>query len=114
MRKIVPVLMIGVMVLGGCVTHDEMTGPNGERMVATQCDGIALHYSSCIKKIAKLCPNGYQIVGGDKTQGTVGSTNSGWNASGGGNAYGWGASGSGWGNGFMAPYISREVIAICK
>ena len=55
-----------VHLASACSHVSEMPGPNGERLVATKCNGIALDYSDCLRRIAETCPNGYNISGIDR------------------------------------------------
>lgn len=91
-----------VHVAAGCSHISEMPGPNGERLVATKCNGMALDYSDCLRRIAETCSNGYNLLGttGNTTYASLGTASL--------NQYGGIASAS------ASPLIQRQIFAVCK
>jgi len=55
-----------LLVLGGCVSPQELKGPNGRTAYSMSCGS---QLDACYHKAKKVCPNGYDIL--DRASGTV-------------------------------------------
>jgi hypothetical protein len=62
--------LLGLAILAGCVSVNEVKGPDGKPAFAVGC-GRA---TACYKKAGELCPNGYDLVGNNSGS-YVGGTN---------------------------------------
>jgi hypothetical protein len=56
--------------LAGCVSVNEVRGPDGKTALAVGCERA----TACYKKAGELCPNGYDLVG-NSSGSYVGGTN---------------------------------------
>ncbi len=55
-------LLVLVLLLGGCARVSEMTGPDGGLQYLVGCYGALTPMSVCHKKAAELCPAGYRVL----------------------------------------------------
>ena len=85
-----------ILLVAGCATSKQISGPNGEILHSIDCSGYYSNIGTCLEKAGKICgPRGYDIImGGTENQGTsMSSTQFGL---------------------FAAPMVSREIIIRCK
>jgi hypothetical protein len=65
--------IVGLALLAGCVSVNEVKGPDGKPALAVKCGDA----TACYKKAGELCPDGYDFVGNNSenfvggTQGSV-------------------------------------------
>jgi hypothetical protein len=62
--------IVGLALLAGCVSVDEVKGPDGKPALALKCEDA----TACYKKAGELCPDRYDLVG-NNSQNYVGGTN---------------------------------------
>lgn len=61
MRK--TVLVLGVIILGGCATSIQTYLPDGTTGYHIKCDGAALNMGDCFQKAGELCgTKGYELL----------------------------------------------------
>ena len=85
-----------ILLVSGCATSKQISGPNGEVLHSIDCSGYYSNIGTCLDKAGKICgPRGYDILmGGTENQGTMMS--------------------SGQFGLYAAPMITREIIIRCK
>ena len=85
-----------ILLVSGCATSKQISGPNGEVLHSIDCSGYYNNIGTCLEKAGKICgSSGYDIlIGGAENHGT-GMT-------------------SGQFGLFAAPMVSREIIIRCK
>lgn len=70
-------LLVFVLVLGGCAKVTEMQGADGGLQYLVGCYGALTPISVCQKKAAELCPGGYTVVNSREFMGPVLETDAG-------------------------------------
>jgi len=55
----IPLGVIGLAILAGCVQVHEVKGPDGKPALAVKCGDA----TKCYQRAGALCPNGYDLVG---------------------------------------------------
>ncbi|MBD5416419.1 MAG: hypothetical protein HDR50_01800 [Desulfovibrio sp.] len=85
-----------MVLIAGCATSKQISGPNGEVLHSIDCSGYYSNIGTCLEKAGKICGSrGYDILlGGAENHGTGMS--------------------SGQFGLFAAPIVSREIIIRCK
>ena len=85
-----------ILLVSGCATSKQISGPNGEVLHSIDCSGYYNNIGTCLEKAGKICGSrGYDIlIGGSENHGTSMS--------------------SGQFGLFAAPMVSREIIIRCK
>lgn len=85
-----------ILLVSGCATSKQISGPNGEVLHSIDCTGYYSNMGTCLEKAGKICGSrGYDIlIGGAENHGT-------------------GISAGQFGL-FAAPIVSREIIIRCK
>ena len=89
-------LCLFILLISGCATSKQISGPDGEVLHSIDCSGYYSNIGTCLEKAGKICgPRGYDILlGGAENHGTAMSA---------------GQFGL-----FAAPMVSREIIIRCK
>lgn len=64
-------VIIGCLLLAGCVSSEPTVLPNGQRGQIVSCPGLANSMADCWKEAAEVCPRGYDVVGTDAESATA-------------------------------------------
>jgi hypothetical protein len=62
MKYTVPIVLITVFVLAGCVSVKPMTMPSGQQGYHIECGGTARSWAECYEAATKACSGPYGIV----------------------------------------------------
>jgi hypothetical protein len=62
MKYTVPIILIALFSLGGCVTAKPMTTPSGQQGYHIWCGGNIYDWSTCYEEAAKQCNGRYTVV----------------------------------------------------
>jgi hypothetical protein len=65
-------LVIGLILLSGCVSNKPVALPDGRQGIAVDCSGVGYNWSYCMNKAADACHGPYDVVMQDgNSPGTV-------------------------------------------
>lgn len=63
MRQKLRIFLIGIFLISGCATANEVYTPDGQKGYSINCSGKALTWGMCYEKAGELCgTRGYEII----------------------------------------------------
>ena len=65
------ILVVGLLMLGGCVSAEAMKLPDGRTGYVIECNGGLQSMAACMNKAAEVCAGPYEVLNRDQSTAPV-------------------------------------------